>query len=149
MEDAVCGSSAFSRFSVTTALVCLVINCVLLYLPLVGLGLVKQEWTDFSRVQIGFFVVVFLLPFTFQSPQFPVRFQPWIHMRFYSELYCQSARYSLLRTHSISSLGLRSQLPKCSEISKSLSHPPTCSHAFLPLLHPPLPSNQNMGHHPA
>ncbi len=33
--------SGFSGFSVTTALVCLVINCVSLYLPLVALGLVE------------------------------------------------------------------------------------------------------------
>lgn len=36
--------SGFSGFSVTTALVCLVINCVSLYLPLVALGLVEQGW---------------------------------------------------------------------------------------------------------
>lgn len=36
--------SSFSGFSVTTVLVCLVINCVSLYLLLVALGLVKQGW---------------------------------------------------------------------------------------------------------
>lgn len=46
--------SGFGGFSATTALVCLVINCVSLYLPLVALGLVEQGWGWILGVQIDF-----------------------------------------------------------------------------------------------